>query len=104
MVVDGKMYTSNEQNYHAQRAKRHKNFEVLGQIMATNDPAEIKKLSKLIREDNQNNNEKEQYMKTMEYGLRAKFSIPALKKELLRTEDKNILEASKVLGHWDKPS
>ena len=70
MVVHGKMYTSYEQYYHAKRAMRHKNLEVLGQI-----------ISKHIREDNENSNEKEQTMRTIGYGLRPKFSIPALKKK-----------------------
>ena len=99
--VRGKRYTSSEQFYQSERARKHHDYDLAGRIRAEDNPYEIKRLAKDIFFDKAN---KEAEIKTnlhiMEEGLMAKFSVPVLKDILSRTGNKIIYEASRFDKFW----
>ena len=97
LVIEGTTYHCVEQFYQAKKAERNGNTEIHSMIMLESDPAEIKRLSKLIKTGPSINpqTEQEENLKVMYQGLEMKFiHNPYLRNKLLATKDKILAEAS----------
>jgi ribA/ribD-fused uncharacterized protein len=99
-VVDGVTYTSAEQWMMAGKARLFDDREALDAILATHDPARVKKLGKTVRRFDEAT-WKARCLDLVTDGNVAKFSAdPALRAHLLGTGDAVLAEASPVDTIW----
>ena len=98
--VDGHRYNCAEQYMMAQKALVFKDYEILGKILNSTDPAQIKQLGREVKDfDPEIWNERK--FAIVVKGNLAKFSQnEELKKFLLSTGDKIIVEASPYDQIW----
>ncbi|APG77843.1 hypothetical protein [Wenzhou hepe-like virus 1] len=92
-------YTSSEQAYMAEKARFFADETTLNFIMRTNDPREIKRLGRNVRNFDQQkwDGVKEDVMYRI---LQRKFELQSYRKALLDTGDDNLVEASPTDGFW----
>ena len=100
--VDGLQFSCNEQFLFYNKAHAANDMKAATQIMATNDPYKIKKISKQIKmEEQQWRSIGPAIMKT---GLLAKFKQNThLKHWLMATGQKQLIKNRLVLGCWNEP-
>lgn len=99
-VVDGIKYNCAEQYMMAEKARTFNDEKTLNKILSTNDPKKQKKLGRLVKNYNENlwNNIR---FDVVVKGNYAKFSQnESLKKQLLSTGNKIIVEASPYDTIW----
>lgn len=99
MVIDGITYNTAEQYMMASKARHFKDEETLAKILATGEPSRQKALGRQVK-----NFSVEEWSKVSRDYVRvanlAKFSDPVLKKVLLDTGDREIVEASPYDKIW----
>jgi ribA/ribD-fused uncharacterized protein len=99
-IIDGVEYNCCEQYMMAKKALMFNDFEALKNIMATDQPDEQKALGKMVK--NFNKAYWEKYCRKIVFdGNFAKFTQnPDMKRELMATGDKEIVEASPEDRIW----
>ena len=100
--IDNNLYTSTEQYYQAEKAKRHSDPRSLARIMLTNDPYDIKKISRQIKPNPSISQEAEESANhdAMVKCVTAKFQDPSLRRFLIETGAKRLAEHSKYDTFW----
>ena len=89
--VNGVIYSCSEQFYQSSKAEKHNRYDLRDKIMLQTDPAAMYRIGKEI---NGGDDWKKEKVSIMESGLMAKFEQnPFLKKVLLHTENKTLVEA-----------
>ena len=96
-TVNGTAFSCEKQCFMATRAQRHGDTDTLAKIMTETDPANIKNLSKFIkkRSDITIGEDTQADVETMTTALQAKFKLPELRQCLIKTGNKQLVEASK---------
>ena len=98
--VDGVTYRDTEQYFMAAKAKRFGDEACFSRIMASSDPAEVKRLGRLVKNFEAAVWDAERY-EIMKTANRAKFSQnPSLLAALLATGDAVLVEASPYDKVW----
>ena len=94
-VVDGVAYSCNEQYYYASKARHFSDRDTEIRIMATVDPAMIKRIGMAISTEEKEWNKGSDALGIMHTGLHAKFSQnPYLSRVLLSTGEDTLAEAN----------
>ena len=100
--IEGEWYTSVEQFYQFQKAKRMNDVEIAAKIKMEDDPKAVKHLSKQSRDFRGDGlPDSEWATKTMRTGLEAKFSqVPSAKTYLQGTGELQLIEANHSDQFW----
>lgn len=98
--VDGIEYKSAEHFMMAKKAELFDDFEVRNKIINTNSPADVKKLGREVKNYNDTIWTENRYKIVKEGNFHKFDQNPDLKKFLLSTEEKILVEASPVDPIW----
>lgn len=98
--VDGQMYSSTEQYMMAEKARLMGDNEVREQILATDDPREIKKLGRVVKDFDARLWDMKKSQVVVNGNLHKFGQNPELRDFLLSTGDKVLVEASPYDKIW----
>ena len=100
--LDSRTYSSTEQYYQAEKARRHSDTKALARIMLTTDPYEIKKISRQIKLNPALSpaSEEASNREAMLKCVACKFQSPSLGRFLMETGTKRLAEHSKFDTFW----